>query len=96
MPLDGIWMRAPCFHNGSVANLRELLEEPAQRSATFHHGNDLFDPVNVGFMTNATAIGRPGWLLDTRVRGNGKGGHTYGTTLPSADKDALVEYLKTL
>ena len=28
-------------------------------------------------------------------RGNGNGGHLYGTTLPEADKRALVEYLKT-
>ena len=37
-----------------------------------------------------------GFLLDTRERGNGSGGHTFGTTLPAvADKDALVDYLRT-
>jgi len=37
-----------------------------------------------------------GWLHDTRVRGNGNGGHVYGVELSPAAKTALVEYLKTL
>jgi hypothetical protein len=96
MPLDGIWMRAPYLHNGSVANLRELLEEPSRRSVSFYRGSDLYDADNVGFVTNAPAVGHPGWLIDTRIRGNGNGGHTYGITLPPADKDAIIEYLRTL
>lgn len=36
------------------------------------------------------------WCLDTAERGNGNGGHLFGTDLPAADKDALIEYLKTL
>jgi hypothetical protein len=35
-------------------------------------------------------------MFDTRLPGNGNGGHVYGTTLPEADKQALLEYLKTL
>jgi hypothetical protein len=37
-------------------------------------------------------------LYDTRVAGNGNYGHegpAYGTDLSPADKDALVEFLKT-
>jgi len=37
-----------------------------------------------------------GWCLDTAGRGNGNGGHLYGTALSPDDQDALVEYLKTL
>ena len=29
--LDGIWLRAPYLHNGSVPSLRDLLTPPAQR-----------------------------------------------------------------
>jgi hypothetical protein len=29
-------------------------------------------------------------------RGNGNGGHDYGTTLSPVEKNALVEYMKTL
>jgi hypothetical protein len=38
---------------------------------------------------------RVGFLYDTRLRGNGNGGHLYGTALSRADKHALIEYLKT-
>ncbi len=31
MPLDGIWLRAPYLHNGSVPTLRALLEPAAKR-----------------------------------------------------------------
>ena len=29
MPLDGLWLRAPYLHNGSVPTLRDLLEPSA-------------------------------------------------------------------
>ena len=35
------------------------------------------------------------FLFDTTLRGDGNGGHLYGTDLP-AEKAALIEYLKTL
>ena len=74
MPLDGLWMRAPYLHNGSVANLRELLEPEDKRAKAFYRGNDLFDQVNVGFNTNLPTAKHLGWLLDTRERGNGNQG----------------------
>jgi hypothetical protein len=33
---------------------------------------------------------------DVDKRSNGNMGHEYGVTLPEADKEALIEYLKTL
>jgi hypothetical protein len=99
MPLDGVWLRAPYLHNGSVPNLRALLEPAAKRTRTFYRGNDLYDQKNVGFVADvATEAGRNYFLYDTRLPGNGNGGHegkAYGTSLPAADKAALVEYLKT-
>jgi mono/diheme cytochrome c family protein len=99
MPLDGIWLRAPYLHNGSVPTLRLLLEPAANRPPVFYRGNDNYDPVNVGFVWNVPASdGRRYFAYDTRLIANGNGGHegpAYGTTLPPNDKDALVEYLKT-
>lgn len=100
MPLDGIWLRAPYLHNGSVPNLRELLNPASQRSKVFYRGNDLYDPVNVGFAVDkaSDAQGRHYFKYDTSIPGNHNIGHegkAYGTLLPAADKDALVEYLKT-
>jgi hypothetical protein len=96
MPLDGLWLRAPYLHNGSVPNLRELLEPVEKRAGAFYRGNDLFDPVNVGYKTNLPSAKHLGWLLNTRERGNSNWGHTYGIDLGPSDKDALLEYLKTL
>src|SRR3546814_12427589 len=48
--LDGLWLRAPYLHNGSVPTLRDLLEPPAQRPMVFWRGYDLYDPVDVGFV----------------------------------------------
>jgi hypothetical protein len=102
-PLDGIWLRAPYLHNGSVPTLRALLDPPNERPQSFHRGYDVFDPVNVGFKEPAPRptgpTGEPQdayFLYDTRERGNGNGGHTYGTQLSAEDKEKLLEYLKTL
>jgi len=95
-PLDGIWLRGPYLHNGSVPTLRELLEPPERRPAKFFRGYDVIDRAKVGFVSNvAQADGRSFFLYDTSVPGNSNGGHTYGVTLPDADKQAIVEYLKT-
>jgi hypothetical protein len=102
-PLDGVWLRAPYLHNGSVPTLRDLLKAPSERPVAFHRGYDVFDPVNVGFAEPAEErIGPNGitkdryFLFDTRQRGNGKGGHTYGVELSEEDKNKLIEYMKTL
>ncbi len=95
-PLDGLWLRAPYLHNGSVPNLRALLQPPEQRPPTFYRGGDLYDPGNVGFVSSGPAAERGGFLLDTHLRGNGNQGHTYGAALTVTNKEALLEYLKTL
>jgi hypothetical protein len=95
-PLDGIWLRGPFLHNGSVPTLRALLDAPAERPTEFYRGYDLFDPVNVGFVsTIAEVAGQHFTRFDTRVPGNGNGGHVYGTDLTPDEKRALVEYMKT-
>lgn len=98
-PLDGIWLRAPYLHNGSVPNLWELLQPSALRSKSFFRGNDVYDPQNVGFVSDvAEQDGTRFFPFNTSDRGNGNGGHegpNYGTDLAQADKRALLEYLKT-
>ncbi|VVO68751.1 hypothetical protein PS850_01214 [Pseudomonas fluorescens] len=107
MPLDGLWLRAPYLHNGSVPTLRDLLEPSAARPITFIRGDDVYEPQRVGFFADlpaatpsapALADGPRLLLFDTRQPGNsnaGHEGHDYGTELPAADKDALIEHLKT-
>jgi mono/diheme cytochrome c family protein len=99
MPLDGLWLRAPYLHNGSVPTLRDLLEPAAQRPKVFYRGNDLYDPKNVGFVSTVEKEnGRTFFKYDTGLEGNSNVGHEgseYGTHLPPEDKAALLEYLKT-
>ncbi|MBI4756870.1 MAG: hypothetical protein HY778_15925 [Betaproteobacteria bacterium] len=94
--LDGIWLRAPYLHNGSVPTLRDLLEPPERRPKVFWRGDDLYDPVKVGYGTRGEDAERIGTRHDVTARGAGNEGHDFGTTLAEEDKEALVEYLKTL
>jgi hypothetical protein len=95
-PLDGLWLRAPYLHNGSVPNLREMLEPEEKRTKVFYRGYDVYDPVNVGFIISGAEAERHGWKLDVSERGNGNLGHNYGAALAPDEKRALLEYLKTL
>jgi mono/diheme cytochrome c family protein len=95
MPLDGVWLRSPYLHNGSVPTLRDLLNPPDQRPKVFFTGYDLYDYDSVGFVSSGPEAERFGQRYDTSVPGNGNGGHSYGTNLSPADKDVLLEYMKT-
>jgi mono/diheme cytochrome c family protein len=94
--LDGIWLKAPYLHNGSVPTLRDLVEPAATRPKVFWRGYDVFDPLKVGFVSDTPEAQRVGTRLDTAGKGGGNQGHEFGTALSAQDKDALVEYLKTL
>lgn len=96
LALDGVWLRAPYLHNGSVPALRDLLEPPERRPAVFYRGYDVYDPRNVGFVSSGEGAQRAGFRFNTATPGNGNAGHTYGTLLSEAEKLALIEYLKTL
>ena len=96
VPLDGIWLTGPYLHNGSVPSLADLLEPVDARPKMFWRGNDLFDAERVGFVSAGEEAERVGTPLDVVKPGNSNAGHTYGTTLSSDEKRALLEYLKTL
>lgn len=111
-PLDAIWARAPYLHNGSVPSLWDLLLPADERPMIFTRGPVSFDPKKVGFTHEeleasgdwyATKSGAPytgtNWVFDTRRIGDSNKGHSgpaYGTDLPDSDKEALIEYLKSL
>jgi hypothetical protein len=99
--LEGAWLRAPYLHNGSVPTLRDLLEPPDKRPVSFCRGGDVYDWKKLGYlsapvMVNGTEACPGQFLYKTSVPGNSNKGHFYGTTLSNADKDALVEFMKTL
>jgi cytochrome c peroxidase len=94
--LDGLWLRAPYLHNGSVPSLKDLLKKPSDRPNVFYRGYDVYDPENVGFVSEGSQAEQEGFKYDVQVSGNSNQGHLYGTELAPGDKDALIEYLKSL
>ncbi len=107
-PLDGIWATAPFLHNGSVPSLATLLDSSKRptwwmRHATDGLGND-FDGAGVGFAYDVLDHGQDAApdaatrrrIYDTTKPGYGNGGHTFGDALTTADRAAVIEYLKTL
>jgi hypothetical protein len=98
LPLDGLWLRAPYLHNGSVPTLADLLLPPGQRPEAFVRGLDVLDPEKGGFEAPPCTPGQAvaaGECFDTSLRGNWNGGHEYGTDLPANDKASLLAYLLT-
>lgn len=104
--LWGIWSRFPYLHNGSVANIADLLLPPEERPI-------YIDLVDIGerhrFSSQrlgATATSQADaarraqnkdrWVYNANRQGFSNAGHDYGTDLPGQDKRALIEYLKTL
>ena len=96
MPLDGVWLRSPYLHNGSVPSLKDLLEPSENRPNVFYRGYDVYDPSTVGFVSGGGEAERLGFRYDTQELGNSNQGHLYGTQLSRSEKEALIEYLKTL
>ena len=104
-PLDGIWATAPYLHNGSVPTLRALLDS-SRRPKYFTRSFDTndYDREAVGWRTTMLPAGqsdpppgvRASHIYDTTIPGYGNGGHTYGDALTADERDALIEYLKTL
>jgi hypothetical protein len=97
-PLNGIWATAPYLHNGSVPNLDSLLQPASKRPKSFSIGVRTFDPVRVGYLTEA-----PGFAKfnvndpnGSPITGNSNAGHEFGANLSEPERAQLLEYLKTL
>lgn len=98
--LDGLWLRAPYLHNGSVPTLEDLLKPEGNRPKQFYRGYDVYLENGTGFVHALDSPARYwGQLHDVSVPGNSNRGHSgsqYGTELEDDEKEALIEYLKTL
>jgi hypothetical protein len=99
LPLDGVWLRAPYLHNGSVPTLWDLLNPQGRRPAFYFRGSDEYDWKKLGFKSESrtAANGTAYFRYNTSEPGNsnkGHEGHAYGTDLSDDEKRALIEYLK--
>ena len=69
---------------------------PTSGLSRFYRGYNVYDWGAVGFVSTGSEAEQQGVEFDTSLRGNGNGGHTYGRELSVQDREALLEYLKTL
>jgi mono/diheme cytochrome c family protein len=103
-PLDGIWASAPYLHNGSVPTLWHLFHSDA-RPKIWHRTEDGYDQGRVGLEITIFDELPPDAKDDARERrryfdtqqsGKSPRGHTFPDALSENEKQAVIEYLKTL
>lgn len=101
-PLDGIWASAPYFHNGAAPTLWAVMN-PGERPAVWKRTVDGYDQQRVGLEVEVLDAVPPGLssrierqYYDTSIPGNSAAGHDYPAELTTAEKWAVIEYLKTL
>ncbi len=102
-PLDGIWASAPYFHNGSVPTLWHVLH-PDQRPKVWKRSEDGYDQKLVGLEATSLdevpkSVRTPRErrkYFDTSKLGKSAQGHLFPDALSEAEKQAVLEYLKTL
>ncbi len=96
-PLDGIWITAPYFHNGSVPTLEGVLnskKRPTYWSRDFRKPSYNYSTIGWNYTAHKNAGGRK--VYNTTQPGYGNYGHNFGDNLSDADRKAIIEYLKTL
>jgi hypothetical protein len=73
-----------------------LLEPPDKRPKAFWRGYDVYAPVKIGFVSQGLEAEQVGTKPDVNLKGGENQGHEFGIDLSPEEKEALVEFLKTL
>jgi len=103
-PLDGIWASAPYLHNGSVPTLWHLMHSD-QRPVVWLRDEDGYDQKLVGLQVEGLSDlpelprnrdDQRRRYFDTRIESKSAVGHTFPDELTESEKNAVLEYLKTL
>ena len=106
-PLDGVWATAPYFHNASVPTIADVLDSrsrPAIFTRSFDTDEAAYDQPRVGWKitrfepdaAKRTAPHEQRRITNTSAPGRGNQGHTFGDKLTPDERNAVLEYLKTL
>lgn len=102
-PLDGIWSTAPFLHNGSVPTIRGVLDSATRPDLWQHQDRSSasetsYNQTDLGwhFVETASDAGADPWTYDTSRPGYANHGHVFGDALEDDQRDAVIEYLKTL
>lgn len=102
-PLHGIWASAPYFHNGSVPTLWHVLHPKGRPVVWKRTSNDDYDQQRVGLSVDESETvpaaidhAERRRFFDTRRFGKSAGGHQFPASLNEQQREAVLEYLKTL
>jgi mono/diheme cytochrome c family protein len=96
-PLDGVWCTAPYLHNGSVPNLATLLNSKARPTYWKRNfTNPVYDYESIGWQYDPKDKAGGKNVYNTELPGYGNQGHYFGDKLNEAERNAVIEYLKTL
>jgi mono/diheme cytochrome c family protein len=96
-PLDGIWVTAPYLHNGSVPDLEGVLNSKGRPRYWSRDYKDLqYDYDRVGWKYAVKDAPGSNTIYNTDLPGYGNYGHDFGDKLTKKERQALIEYLKTL
>jgi mono/diheme cytochrome c family protein len=96
-PLDGVWITAPYFHNGSVPTIEAVLNSkirPQYWTRSFDSTN--YDYEKLGWQYQTLSAPGDKHIYNTTIAGYGNYGHQFGDHLTDEERKAVVEYLKTL
>jgi mono/diheme cytochrome c family protein len=102
-PLDGVWASAPYFHNGSVPTLWHVLH-PGDRPRVWRRSEEGYDQQRVGLEVrtfdkvpdDVRTNRERRQYFDTSHFGKSAAGHLFVDELDESEKQAVLEYLKTL
>ncbi|MFM7200096.1 MAG: hypothetical protein ACKO6N_04835 [Myxococcota bacterium] len=105
-PLSGVWATAPYLHNASVPTLEAVINSKIRpkywQKLGIYEQND-YDLVHMGVRHRVRSTGQElagpftkRFIYDTTLPGYGNGGHTFGDDLSDTQRQALLEFLKTL
>lgn len=98
--LKGVWASAPYLHNGSVPNLRAMLDSTHRPTRFRLRGveRDDYDETNVGLKYDDIASAptqRDPSVYDTTLPGLSNKGHTFGDFMDDEQRNDMLEFLKT-
>ncbi len=96
-PLDGVWITAPYFHNGSVPNIEAVLNSklrPTYWKRNFRKTKYNYQKLGWQYKQQNHAGNKQ--TYNTTLPGYGNYGHYFGDKLTIEERKAVIEYLKTL
>jgi len=96
-PLDGVWITAPFFHNGSVPTLDAVLNSKIRPKYWERNFTDpRYDYNKIGWQYQLHDKPGGNTVYNTELPGYGNYGHYFGDELTDEERRSVIEYLKTL